>query len=433
MSQWTDRIENHPVHQNLKTTDSLLAQAEPLTTDNPDAFAARERLVAVRGLISNVLGNVDPEHVPPQVLKGIAQHVALLNNEVQTFVSNRNAAHLNTANGHADNLLPLIATIPVVITPQDVEGIRDSITSFRRSSGRLFGSMRKEAAETKEAIVQNRAQSDQEVANLRTKLQGIETEIQKAQIEIQNQKGRLDTAIAQFQQQFSKQQEERQANFADAESKRTLAFTEEIKVYSATMDKAFDGAKAKFDGLFTETSEKTDAFIKNLEGYKDRAQKLVHVIGNTGMVGGYQKTANTERRTARVWQVLAIIFFGGLIWFAVSLFSATFEGQFTWSRFAARAFVALTFGIAAAYCARQSDRHEDAEAYNRRIELELASIDPYLVGLPDDTQYAVKRGLAERLFGQKPPPKNDVEVSGTNADILRMAVESLLELIKKRG
>jgi hypothetical protein len=277
---------------------------------------------------------------------------------------------------------------------------------------------------------------------LQQRLTELQTQLETTQNEIQTQKGRLDTAIAEFQQQFSKQQDARQEQFTAAEKERTEGFSKALDERDKKFDEVSDAHKERFDKicdaasdklakLHEETTVQIKSYIGTLDEYKEKAEKLVHVIGNTGMVGGYQKTANTERTTARVWQVLAVLSLGGFIWFAVSLSSAALAAQISWGNFGARAVVAFAFGIAAAFCARQSDRHEDSEAYNRRIELELASIDPYLVGLPDDTQHAVKVELAKRLFGQKPTPKKQQKVSGTNADLLRMTIETITELAKK--
>jgi len=60
------------------------------------------------------------------------------------------------------------------------------------------------------------------------------------------------------------------------------------------------------------------------------------------------------------------------------------------------------------------------------MELELASISPYLALLPDDTQFAVKTELAKRCFGQSDPipeTKNDKQVTGSALDLVRMALE----------
>jgi ElaB/YqjD/DUF883 family membrane-anchored ribosome-binding protein len=179
-------------------------------------------------------------------------------------------------------------------------------------------------------------------------------------------------------------------------------------------------------------AEKATKHLGRISEHKKRAEELVHVIANTGMVGGYQKIANDERKVANIWQKIAVGALVGLIAFAIFAFAATFGSNVSWQAFVARAFVAATFGLLTAYATRQADRHESVERSSRRLELALASIDPYLVDLPEDLQHQVKQELAMKFFGEAPElnQKSD-EVNGNSADLLRMALETVQDLAKK--
>ena len=159
----------------------------------------------------------------------------------------------------------------------------------------------------------------------------------------------------------------------------------------------------------------------------------MHVIGNTGMVGGYQHVANSERKSAVIWKCVTVVSMIGLVVFGVLAFVGTEAADFSWSKLGGRVFAAATIGILAAFAARQSAWHDDRERYNRRMELELASIDPYLANLPKDIQDKVKEVLAERFFGQKEPAKGAKrsETSGTSLDLARLA--SALAEAQKKG
>jgi hypothetical protein len=116
----------------------------------------------------------------------------------------------------------------------------------------------------------------------------------------------------------------------------------------------------------------------------------------------------------------------GLIAFAIVAFQTTIQGDFRWGVFGARAFVAITFGIAAAWAAREAEKHQNSERRNRKMELELASISPYLALLPEQTQFEVKKELAQRFFGHtdhSADAKTDQQTTGSTLDLLRMALE----------
>ncbi len=51
----------------------------------------------------------------------------------------------------------------------------------------------------------------------------------------------------------------------------------------------------------------------------------------------------------------------------------------------------VPLGVFAAYAAHKAEQHRQIERNSRRMELELAAINPYLATLPNETQYEVKR------------------------------------------
>jgi hypothetical protein len=60
------------------------------------------------------------------------------------------------------------------------------------------------------------------------------------------------------------------------------------------------------------------------------------------------------------------------------------------------------------YAAAESRQHRSSEHLNRRMELQLASIDPYLVLLPEDRRQDMKAQNFDRFFpgmtDSGPPP-----------------------------
>ena len=117
----------------------------------------------------------------------------------------------------------------------------------------------------------------------------------------------------------------------------------------------------------------------------------------------------------------------GLIGFAIFAFVDTLGAVFNWGTFGGRAFVALTFGVLAAYAARQAEKHEQVERRSRRLELELAALDPFLEPLPEAERFAVKRQMADRLFGQPDfvPSTSASDTSGSVFDLLKLAIQGL--------
>ena len=155
--------------------------------------------------------------------------------------------------------------------------------------------------------------------------------------------------------------------------------------------------------------------------------------GTIGIVGGFQQFANKERNAATFWKVIALLSFSGLIIFGILSFKLTVETTFSWGILGARLFAASTFGILAAYAARLADKHDFSEKLNRKMELELASIDPYIVNLPAEFKHNIKKQLSDKLFGQYDVLKttNEEKVSNSSIDLIKTSLGLLEEAIKK--
>jgi hypothetical protein len=111
---------------------------------------------------------------------------------------------------------------------------------------------------------------------------------------------------------------------------------------------------------------------------------------------------------------------------ALRAFWPAADQKFEWTAFAGRAYVTLTFGVLAAFAARKGQRHQEVERRNRRVELELASINLYLGPLPEGERHAVMKELAHRLFGR------DEGVEETKEDLAKMVPMEALKLFLER-
>ncbi len=129
------------------------------------------------------------------------------------------------------------------------------------------------------------------------------------------------------------------------------------------------------------------------------AKRIVGLIGNTGMTGHYQKVANNNKRAAEILRVLALLFFVGLVAGVSWVVSGIGADNFSWEVAVFRVLVVATFLAPALYCARESNKHREEEHHNRRIELELASIEPYLDKLPEEKAQQIIEQLASQYFG----------------------------------
>lgn len=431
MSEWDERYENHPLQSEVQTYDAILTEVEELASSDPKAVTQVNRLRQVHALLLKQLAAVDPVLVPFSTLKQLHSYVQQQRNELAQFRTNKNVGHLSNANTQADSVLVQLKNLNAVAAPADVEGIRDAVGSFRKSAGQYLRNI------------------EGEYTSLQARLSELNAHIQKASEEVTVQKSRLDAAITQHQQQFSQAEEGRREKFSQVEQERAERFSRALNQVEETTGRAVEDFQLQCETLLqehndslktvTSTAEKTTAelmaslrdsaaeLLKSIEQQKKRAEDLVHVIADTGMVGGYQRVANEEQVVARVWEGVALVALVGLVGFAIYAFRSTLGATFDWGVFLARGFVAVTFAVLAGYAARQAEKHHAIERRNRRVELEIASIGPFLTELPEDERNEVKKNLAERLFGN-PDPASTLK-GGYAPPPTEVLVEALVKLV----
>jgi|GEM_PF-1449126 len=437
MSRWDDDFKNHQIHNNLQSVSNLLKEIKNFDDQDPEIFEEIDRLNQIIRYVPIVFGKVDPVMIPLKIIDELNQIIINITGDLNNYKNTKDRAQLINANGRAENLLVKISNLIIPSDYADIKGVREATSSLRKSVGQYIRNIKNEENNFKKGI------------------KGFEGKTNELSATIDNQKTRLDEAITQFQQQFSQAEEQRRGQFTQSQEKWTQEFTvavekrkteftqeqedlkraqgEFINEINNKKDSFENELKTKNEQFIKELSAKVESYIKKFEDYKKRAQELVHVIADTGMVGGYQEFANKERKAALLWKIVAVLSFMGLIGFAIVAFYIVLQGEIKWPLVAGRVFVASTFGVLGAYAARLADRHEEKEKINRRMELELASIDPYLVGLPEEVIHKLKASLAERLFGGKEPIKikKKEEISGTSFDLVKQLVETLRDLIKK--
>lgn len=405
MSQWVDQFENHPLHQRLQTLEGTLTEIEQSEDISPDALDSIERLKQIRTHTVKTLTSSDPILVPVQTLNNLDSYVQQVIAYCEQYKSNKDTGQLRNANSYVDNILPQLGTFPSIQSEAGLESLSESVTSLRRSVG------------------QYRRRVEDERQGLNAPIEEARRDLESLRSDISTEIARLDGVVNEFQKQFSESEDKRRVEFADDEKDRENRFRESQQNRETEMQE-----------YKNKLAERAEALLDSITEHQQSAQELVYVIANTGMVGGYQKTANKERTRAIIWQVIAVVCFFGLIGFTIYASTAVVGSSVSWATFGGRVSVAIACGIVATFAVRQADRHESAERSNRRLELALASVDPYLASLPEKTQHEVKRDLAIRFFREETAEveqRQDEEISGNSADLIRMLAQALIDVARK--
>lgn len=285
--------------------------------------------------------------------------------QLNEFLGNANVGHLNNIDNYLYPILRLTRNFPIPHTNDDFS-YSQLINDFKKLAGEKVAELSREFEAVKKTI------------------SNIYDDLSKRESEIQG----VGKTITEKQTQIEGLNQSFQSNFDLIKATETKNF-EELR----------ERLKNEMVGLTKKIESDTDALVGGLYYKEEEAKKLVNVIGNIGATGNYQKIANAHRSTANMWRWIAIGFMaalsGILIW---TLFNVE-EPNYDWKMALIRILSALVLTYPATYAARESAKHRKLENLNRKAELELASINPFIEILSEEKKQAIKEKLVEKYFG----------------------------------
>ena len=440
MSIYDDRFSNHTIHENIKQTKIKL---ENLISDFKDSIETEHlnRILGVFLYAESRLDNLDSSLVPINILNQIDKLAKNINTDLTNFENSKDQNQLESATTKADNVLTQIQQLPKFEISSELENLPSYISKLKIS----IDSIIKKLLDKKEI-------ANNELISLNKQIEKNKNDLKNLSNIIETQKARLDTAITEFQKQFS-----------EAEDRRRETFDNKVKEYDGTVqqnikslqqdinsfknekkdiiDKTVEEYKnktnnniellnKKIEEIIKDHQNNSEETIKYLENTKAQAAKLLNIISNIGVTGNYNKIANQERRTANWLRGIAIVFMIiGIVVISEIVFKISTIG-FDWKLLLSRVGVTLVILIPAFYLVKESANHRKNEIRNRKMELELASINPYLELLPEKEKIELKSKLTEKFFGQSETLIDGKETVTTSS--LFELLEKVLVILSKR-
>lgn len=429
MSEWTNQIEQHQLNDLLRSAAAAVetSLAQEVERD-PDTTERLARIAQVIAEVTSRLAAIDTNLVPLQALNNLTQPVQRINDSLASYQASSDSSHVATAHNQVENVLVHLNAIPVPCSATDIDGIREATTGLRRSVG------------------QNIRYLDAQTASAREVLERLEQQLVAVEAKLAESQERLDARVEETDRRLIAAEAQRSSTFETAQAERerraqelhdltSTEWTSLLEKQSSEFAALLDQGRAEMEQAKADAQVAGQQVLETMEELKAEAQNLVGIITDTGMIGGYQKEANTAQRAGTIWRVIAALSLAGLVVFAVYVFATHVDraSQTSWADVGWRVFVASAVGLFAAYAARQADKHDRTRRRSRRMELELASISPYLYALPEEQQIEMKMDLARRLFGQVEihDSKDDTLTTGTQADVIKMLVENLQTFINR--
>jgi hypothetical protein len=381
MGAWEDRLSQHEYRPLLETVATTLRSIGGSKLD-ADALVIHGRITRVVKDIQARLDSADPALVPIGLLERIVTPLRDLQIELEGWVANGEIGWLEDADRQADQLLDVAWSMPRNETRADVEGVQESVRSFRHSAGQLVRNL----------------ESDVDAAQGRVR--ELNDEVASLVDQLDAQKGRVDTAISAFQEQFSAEEARRRTEFAAARDEGATLLRSTGDEGKNALEELVSTSSERITELETSLTTNANERISALDEMKFKAERVLNAIGGLGMAGGFQRTANEDRQSANIWRavaagsLLAAIIFNGLL----IKFDWLGDDGFSWEDYGQKLLVTIPLLVLAGYAANESRRHREQERSNRAIELQLAALDPYLSLLPEQEQHRLKAVVADRFW-----------------------------------
>jgi hypothetical protein len=415
MTQWNERFKDHAIWKSLQDLGPAIDQALARDGNDPSSTELLERLKAIQIFIGRRLAGTDRYLLNQSQIDGVNSSLQAFLAEARNFIANGNVGHLNNANTHAENALNLTSQINIPYTAEDFQGAKEAADSYRKALDNAL-------VATTTAAAKNRKE-----------LEAIQARIAELTTEINAEKARVTATTTEFQSQFSKAQETRSSEYAEAQKGRQEAFSQLTTEYTtklleqnAEFSKRRDEVTRKHiedvDALKVTFVDDTSMIRDEILKRKEEVEELLGVIGSMGITSGYQHTANEAKWTTRLWQSVTVVSLLGLIGVAIYAILIVPQGTFTWSSFAGRFYISVTFGLLAAYSASQADRYQKLERVNRRSALELQAMGPFMAPMTVDKQQEFRLKIGERSFGHRDEEPRVSETSPTS--LLEMLLHS---------
>lgn len=417
----TLRYRSHPVHAALDAWQKKLPQ------ERPDKFRElddniRDAYVRLRWVLRDLrtrLDRLNPMLAQVGILNNINQRLSQLQTHWQNYVENPTEQWQNL-NNNTDSLLNLIPALPASDGKEAwidyFEELRADMDSVIRGAQETLQKLQNEAESTKGKFQQSKQ-----------KLKELESEIQA-------QKTRLDQMLTQQNTTFNTSEQERTKRFNESQEQKKNQFETLVKTFEQTKNDIIAKYQAKLKSIEKEGEKRSHEIISQINAQLDKAVEIVGTIVKTTMSGNYQIVASREYKNAWIMRGVAISAFlamGGMMIWAVSSMDLSKNG-IDWSTFAFRISLGFAFLIPGIYCAKEASRHWNAERHNRRLALELAALDPFIVKLDEVKQKEIIEKKADEYFGRKllddesPSSLKDMVFSGQQLAVIAQEIVKIL-------
>ncbi len=354
-------------------------------------------------------------------ITALASEIDAVTVQLNSFLGNNNIGHITNATNSSNSVLNRIRTFPFPLSNSDYD-FSKSISDFEQTVASSYKNL-----EANNSNLQQELKKAQDDLNAKqTQLTGLETKLTAKEAEIQN-------VLARYNTEFEALKTTANADIESEKKKFNEGIDADRKLFKEQFDVEKESNKKVSEEQRIQIEKQSMELIGNLNSKLAEANKIVNIVGNVGVTGNYQNIANQNSKSADFFRWVALVFMIVmsilLIW---SIIEISKNGEFNLYKSLVRILAAAVLTYPAVYAARESTKHRKLETQNRNLELELASIGPFIELLPEDKKQKIKEELVGKYFGnhaasaEEKKDDEDVSING-----LEKILKAILPFVKK--
>lgn len=355
-------FKEHPIFEKLGLLESTVANkdnADKIDLETLDFFKASCSYIRTQldKALTSLVNTADLSAMSSEIEAAIGQ--------INTYIGNENTGHLTNASNNLFSAISKARNFPI---PNHEGGF---------SYSKVINDFKSLVDQKIDALASSIVEKEEELESLKTELEEKEKELNKISKTIIEKQTIVDGLNTTFQSNFDQ-----------------IKTTESVK-----FEEVRNGFQKQIETELKKIDTETNELIDRLDTKETEAKKLVNVIGNIGATGNYQRIAEAHKKAADNWRNIAIGFMTVLSVILLVTIWKIDGSTFNWQISLIRILSALVLTYPATYAARESAKHRKLENLNRKAELELASINPFIEILDDKKKQEIKEKLVEKYFG----------------------------------
>lgn len=390
MQKWIDILKNHRVHNTIKNLKTSLNKIDHDKMDE-DIEQERERLSMAIKYVEHSLHSALPYLVDQKSLNTINEELQKVLSNLDSFIQNNNVNHLYNANDEITRAIQSANEIPKIDDYNKEEPLNLIISNFLENANNAITSIKEKKKDFEKRAVE-----------LTNHVLALEKDLEGVQNTLKNEQDKITTLSTEYQKQFSQSQEKNIAEFA----KRLSEAHMNVNSFRQQLDKEVKEKTKEVQTVLDEQVDKltleADTAVDNIANKDQQATKILESVGIKTHTFGYA-AASRKDGWATFWlrlfaTLLMLVAVGILIWPALDFVISNSKGVFDWKGLLYRIPVSIIVFIPAFYLASEAAKHRKEHVVNKRIELELSALNPYLGLLNDDDTNEIKTNLVTNYF-----------------------------------